>query len=238
MIKNILFDLDGTLLPMDQEKFTKAYFSILVQTISPLGYEPNQFIQSLWKGIKAMIENDGSCSNEEKFWKVFTSIYGNDVLKDKPFFDSFYKKEFQQVATSCGYTEEAAKLIEKLKKRSNRLILATNPIFPSIATESRIRWAGLKKEDFDFITTYENSSYCKPNLAYYEEIIKKMNLKAEECLMVGNDVDEDMIAKKINMSVFLLTDCLINKSKKNYDSIPHGDFKDLFTFLDHLPDSF
>jgi len=29
-----------------------------------------------------------------------------------------------------------------------RVALATNPIFPAIATEKRIRWAGLTPEDF------------------------------------------------------------------------------------------
>ncbi len=31
MIKAILFDLDGTLLPMDQENFTTSYFKLLAK---------------------------------------------------------------------------------------------------------------------------------------------------------------------------------------------------------------
>ena len=40
MIKTILFDLDGTLLPMDQDAFTKAYFKSLSEYLLPFGYEP------------------------------------------------------------------------------------------------------------------------------------------------------------------------------------------------------
>ena len=78
-------------------------------------------------------------------------------------------------------------------------MLATNPLFPPTATQSRIRWAGLTPEDFEFITTYDNSSFCKPNPDYYREILGKLNLNAGECLMVGNDVGEDMIARTLGM---------------------------------------
>ncbi len=40
MLKTILFDLDGTLLPMDQDEFIRDYFQRLAQKVSPLGYEP------------------------------------------------------------------------------------------------------------------------------------------------------------------------------------------------------
>ena len=50
MIKNIFFDLDGTLLPMDEEKFTKAYFSLLAKAVAPLGYESEKLINAVWKG--------------------------------------------------------------------------------------------------------------------------------------------------------------------------------------------
>ena len=39
-ITTILFDLDGTLLPMDQEAFTTGYFKLLAKKLAPYGYEP------------------------------------------------------------------------------------------------------------------------------------------------------------------------------------------------------
>ena len=59
MIKNILFDLDGTLLPMDMEKFTQGYFKRLVAKAAPRGYEPEQLIKSVWAGTAAMVKNNG-----------------------------------------------------------------------------------------------------------------------------------------------------------------------------------
>ncbi len=113
----------------------------------------------------------------------------------------------------------------------HRVVLATNPIFPAIATESRIRWAGLEPSDFEYYTTYENSRFSKPNLKYYEELLQKIGVEAGECLMVGNDVSEDMVAEKLGMKVFLLTDSMINKEGADIERYPHGDFDDLLTYI-------
>lgn len=162
-INTILFDLDGTLLPMDQEKFVNVYFKMLAAKLVPYGYEPQQLINAILAGIEAMIKNDGSQLNEDAFWKRFVDIYGDKVLADKPVFEDFYKNEFQDARSFCGFNPKAAETVRLLKDKGYRVVLATNPLFPSIATESRIRWAGLEPSEFDLYTTYENTSYCKPN---------------------------------------------------------------------------
>lgn len=231
MIKTVLFDLDGTLLPMDQDDFINAYFKYLARKLLPCGYEPQKLMGSIWKGTEAMVKNDGSCTNEEAFWTTFVRIYGEQARKDEPVFDEFYRNEFDKVSEVCGYQPRAAEVIHGLKEKGYRVILATNPIFPKVATYGRIRWAGLKPEDFEWITTYENSCYCKPNPAYYVEIMEKAGCSAEECLMVGNDVTEDMVAKTVGMQVFLLTDCLINKEEKDLSVYPHGGFGELQEYI-------
>lgn len=233
-MKVILFDLDGTLLPMDQDEFVKAYFGLLAKKLSALGYEPEKLIQSIWMGTKAMITNDGSQTNEEAFWNLFKNIYGEDVINDQDKFEDFYKNEFQMVKKVCGFDEKANRLIKYLKSQNYKLILATNPIFPAIATKSRIKWAGLDESDFDYVTTYENSSFCKPNLKYYMEILEKHNIDPTECLMVGNDVTEDMITKNLGMKVFLLTKDLINKNNEDINNYPNGDYDDLKQFIDSI----
>ncbi|MGE9882991.1 HAD family hydrolase [Blautia obeum] len=230
-INTILFDLDGTLLPMDQEKFVNGYFKMLAAKLAPYGYEPQQLINAILAGIEAMIKNDGSQLNEDAFWKRFVEIYGDKVLTDKPVFEDFYKNEFQDARSFCGFNPKAAETVRSLKDKGYRVVLATNPLFPSIATESRIRWAGLEPSEFDLYTTYENTSYCKPNLDYYRDILKRIDCRPEECLMVGNDVGEDMVVEALGMQVFLLTDCLINTQKKDITAYPHGSFEQLLSML-------
>lgn len=230
-ITTVLFDLDGTLLPMDQEEFTKGYFGLLTKKMAAFGYEPKQLAAAVWKGTAAMVENGGTKPNTDVFWQTFAGIYGEQALKDLPLFDEFYEKEFQGVKAFCGFEPKAAETVKKLKDAGYRIALATNPIFPKTAVESRICWVGLEPSDFELYTTYENSCYCKPNPAYYAAITKELKVQPEECLMVGNDVSEDMAAQTIGMHVFLLTDCLINKDGADVCQYPHGGFDQLMQYL-------
>ncbi len=231
-IKTVLFDLDGTLLPMDQDEFTKVYFKNLTIKAASLGYDPSGIPKNIWMCVANMIKNDGSRSNCQVFWDTFCEIYGENARKDKPLLDEFYTNEFNKAKVACGFTEESAKVLAMLKEKGVGTVLATNPLFPATATENRIKWAGLKVSDFLLYTAYENSSYCKPNPEYYIEICNKLDLDPTECLMVGNDVTEDMIAETLGMKVFLLTDCLINKDNKDITAYPHGGFSELKRYLE------
>ena len=233
-IKVVLFDLDGTLLPMDQDTFIKAYLGGMAKKLAPYGYNPEELVKAVYAGMKAMTTNDGTNTNEVAFWNAFTAILGEKVREDMPIFDAFYRNEFQEVKNICGFLPEAAKTVSKLKEMGYRVALATTPMFPSIATESRIRWAGMKPEDFEIFTTYENYHFCKPNLNYYKEVIEKLGVKAEECLMVGNDVGEDMVTEELGMKVFLMPADLINKVGKDITQYPQGDFDDLLAYINEL----
>ena len=231
MIKTVLFDLDGTLLPMDQDVFVKAYFGRLAAKLEPYGYEPKKLIDAIWAGTAAMVRNNGACTNEAAFWKRFAEIFGEKALADKPLFEEYYRTEFQEVAGVCGFTPEAKGIVVQLKNAGYRIVLATNPIFPAVATQSRIRWAGLDPDDFAFYTTYENTGYCKPNPEYYRDSLKRLDCPAEACLMVGNDAEEDMVAQTTGMQVFLLTDCLINRKNRDLSAFPRGGFDALRRYI-------
>lgn len=232
VIKNILFDLDGTLLPMDQDVFIREYYGGLIKKVLPLGFDAQDMLKGVNAGVKAMILNDGTRTNEEVFWEKFAGILGEEILQHKSVFEDFYRNEFQAVAKSCGKNPKAKEAVEAIKSMGYNVVLATNPLFPSIATESRIRWTGLKPEDFSLYTTYEDMNYCKPNLKYYEQVLERLGIKAEECLMVGNDVDEDMIVTELGMNVFLITDCIINKHDKDISVYPNGGFDDLLKYVE------
>ena len=89
-LKAVLFDLDGTLLPMDQEVFVQGYFKLLAEKAASRGYEPEKLYRGIWAAIKAVVHNDGAKRNEEVFWRAFAGIFGPQVMADKPMFDAFY----------------------------------------------------------------------------------------------------------------------------------------------------
>lgn len=232
-IKAVLFDLDGTLLPMNQDNFIKKYFAeISAFLYKHGGYEPEWFIKSMWLGIKAMITNDGTKTNEEAFWAVFSQIYGKDkVERDMPLFERFYEERFINTKTECGYTDYSLKIVEYLKENGIKPVLATNPVFPTVATNARMGWVDLKPDDFELVTTYENIGFCKPNPKYYLDIAKRIGVDPQDCLMVGNDVSDDMTAALCGMEVFLLTDCLINTKNEDISRYPSGGFEELFNYI-------
>ena len=177
------------------------------------------------------MKNDGSVSNEEAFWRYFASVYGEKARGDIGLFEEFYAVDFQKAKQFCGFAPKAGETVELVRSLGAVPVLATNPLFPAVATRSRIRWAGLEPEQFALYTTYENISWCKPNLDYYREILRRLDAEPNDCIMVGNDVAEDMVAEELGITVFLLTDCMINRRNEDIERWPHGGFSELEAFL-------
>jgi len=231
MIKYALFDLDGTLLPMDQDVFIQGYFKGLATRLAPGGYDPKALIDAVWAGTVAMIKNGGTATNEEVFWSCFESMMGAGKRADEPLFDAYYREDFPKVRELCGFAPAAARCIHELHGMGVKTVLATNPIFPAVATMQRIKWAGLSAGDFELVTTYENSRHSKPNPDYYRDVLDAVGAKAEESVMIGNDVGDDMPAAKLGMKVFLLTDCLINRKDEDISAYPRGSFPQLMEYI-------
>ena len=181
-----------------------------------------------------MIMNNGEEPNEARWWETFDGLFGEKAKKSRGELEAYYNEDFDGVRHSCGHNPMARVVTDTLKARGVRMVLATNPVFPATATYQRAGWAGLDTGDFELITTYENSHYCKPNPEYYKEILAKLGLSAEECLMVGNDVDEDMITAKLGMKVFLLTDDLLNKHGKDISAYRQGGFPELLEYINEI----
>ena len=240
MKKVVLFDLDGTLLPMDQEKFTNAYFVALFKKLAELGLpaktedEKKKLANAIWSGTRAMMKNDGSCTNEEKFFLDFSTIYDIDIPRIKRELIGFYNNEFNKISEVCEQNPLIREIVLSLKGRGYRVAIATNPLFPLAANEKRLAWAGFSLSDFEYCTCYENSRFCKPNLEYYKEILNVLNVSAEECIMVGNDAREDMIARELGMDVFLITDYIINEENCSVNEIPNGSWEDFENFIDEI----
>ena len=210
-IKAIFFDLDGTLAPLDEQKFIYLYMSLLGKKANEYGYDDKEFIHSLGKGIKAMYNNDGSLTNEKLFWKIVNSSF--PTISDEMFLD-FYKNDFKHVLVTVGENLLAKEIVDYCKEKFKYVILSTNPLFPLIATKQRMEKVGLKIEDFDFVTSYENSCYCKPNPKYFMSLLEKFNLKSNEVLVIGNnDYEDGECAYRAGIKCVLLKDNFIHDNR-------------------------
>lgn len=233
-ITTVLFDLDGTLIGMDQDEFVKEYFDSIIDHLSSLGYDKQTAEKALYSAVRAVFANDGRITNERCFSRAFLDGIGGYTDTLDPL-DDYYNGAFVEViSTTCYEHPRAGEALERVKNKGLRAVLATNPLFPEVATIQRMAIGGFSPFDFDYITTYENSSYAKPSPEYFRELLDKLGLSAEECVMIGNDTRDDMSATALGIPVFFLTDGLINKGGVDISNYPHGSFDELIDFIDRL----
>lgn len=235
MLKTILFDLDGTLLPINTEKFIKMYFDELGIKFKEY-FEKEEFAGLIWKATETMIgSKDPKKSNMEVFFEYFynKSQHGKEIID--PLFEDFYIREFLKIEELTEGNIYIQKSIALLKDKGYELVIATNPLFPKVAVNHRIQWAGLDREDFILVTTFEDMHFCKPNINYYKEILEKINRNPKECMMVGNDVEEDMVAGELGFKTYLIEDHKIQRGE-NINNIDYvGKYQDFYKFVQNLP---
>ncbi|MBQ9414237.1 MAG: HAD family hydrolase [Clostridia bacterium] len=233
MINTVLFDLDGTLAPFDQQDFIHAYFPLLCAAAPE--FDPKALVKAVWAGTEAMMQNDGTTSNYDRFWQAFEAHFGREVRRYEPVFDAFYGGEFDKVKAVLRRPSPARAIVDGLKAKGYTVVLATNPYFPLVALKTRLSWLGLTPEDFALVTHYQNCRACKPNPLYFEDVLHTLGKQPADCLMVGNNAVEDMAAADVGISVYLVTDFLENPQGEEIARFPHGTLDDLAAFCESLP---
>ena len=216
MTKTLLIDLDGTLLQADTEEFVRQYMKSLAFYIKDF-YHPEKFIQAIWESTEEMIKNlDSNFTNKEIFSKHFLEKSGVTDSEVWPLFDRFYLEQFPKLKGHINSSSISKDIVEIAKNQGRKIVIATNPLFPKNAIVERLRWLELDNFPFDLITAYEDSHFCKPHKYYFEEILDKIGTKPEDAIMVGNDMQEDMVASELGMSTFLVNDYLIDRGSPRY----------------------
>ncbi len=235
MINTILFDLDGTLLSMDTDEFIQKYFGALSLKLKD-HFSTSELVKYFMAATNEMIANtEASKTNEQVFFDNFRPHTNGNEEIIYSLMDEFYRDDFNLVKDVSKISEHIVLAIKHLKEKGYNLVVATNPLFPITAIKNRIEWAGLDHNDFSFITSFEDMHYCKPQIDYYHEILEKIDTKPQHCLMIGNNVDEDMIAKEIGINTYLITDHIIGDINDNKNIDEHGDYEDFYNFIVDLP---
>lgn len=215
MTKYLLFDLDGTLLPLDTDSFIATYVNSITRYFSHL-LEPRFFAKQLLASSYGMINNlDPGLTNEEKFMADFFSKIGREHAELMPLFQDYYERHYHEVRTTVRPNPLARQIVEGAVTKGKRIVLATNPIFPREAIEQRMQWAGIADLPWELVTSYEDAHFCKPNKGYYAEILERLGARPEECVHIGNDMNEDLAASEIGIRVAIVDDCLINPHNKS-----------------------
>ena len=227
----VLFDLDGTLILHDQTLFLSEYFKCISAFVASKGYDPKAFTDATMYAAGVVLANDGSRTNKAVFWDKFFSYYGSYDEKIIEISDEFYVTDFKKLRKFSNENPFAKKAIELAHKDGKKVVLATNPVFPMTAQLERMSWSGLSESDFDLITSYENSSFCKPNPNYFFEICRKIDVNPRNAIIIGNDEREDMkCGSEAGLMGFLATDCRI-MAKDFLWTGPRGRFEQSLVIL-------
>lgn len=210
MIKAVLFDLDGTLLHVEQEVFLRGYLKLWGPRVAHL-VDPQRFIQQLMASTMVMTSsNDPTRTNQQVFFDDFLPKVGVPAEKLMPILNDFYERDFGKVRSVVKADPAARQAVEAVLARGLDAVVATNPVFPISAIRQRLSWAQVDDLPFKLVTSYEDFHFCKPNPEYYLEIAERIGRRPEECVMVGNDVEEDLVAAGVGMCTYLVEDHLIN----------------------------
>lgn len=223
MLRTILFDLDGTLLPIDTDLFVSQYLKALSAHVGHL-VPPEQLGRQIMASTYAMIKDTSpDRTNAQVFAADFFAKVGHTEADLMPVFDEFYRLKFPGLRSACpGLPGLGREIVQAAVDQGYEIALCTNPLFPREAIEERMRWVGIIDMPWRLVTTYETMHACKPQPAYYQEVLSLLGRKPEECLMVGNDFEEDGIAGKLGINVFFVTDYLIKRMDAPLPPEKHG----------------
>ena len=234
MINTILFDLDGTMLPLNLDQFLKLYFSAMGRKFQDL-IDSKTLVQYIMIATQEMVNDTDYRTNETVFMKKFAELIQSDLSVYQKRFDEFYEREFFETKASVVDSPMMRNSVRLLKEKGYDLVIATNPLFPEKAIHHRIRWSGFEPEDFVYISSYEKNHYCKPQLHFYQEVLQETGKEPHECLMVGNDVQEDLIVAKLGIQTYLITDFLIHRTQEPITATYQGSYADFYRFVQGLP---
>ena len=230
-ITTILFDLDGTLLPMDIDLFSKKYYLALTKRFA-VGVDPDTFTQGLAQSIMQIVQNDDpKRTNQEIFMEDFFQRVPLNRDEVVPQFADFYLRDFPKLKDQIELELKdwpARVLMDEVFSKGYQVVIATNPLFPMLAIKERLRWVGLLDYPYKLVTAYEEMHFCKPNPNYFLEICQKIGVQPKECLMIGNDMEEDLPAATIGMKTFIVQDFLIDRGSNRFFPDGRGSFAELY----------
>ena len=190
----LLIDLDDTLLPGSTANFLPVYISALADYMD-LPIPKEKFIEIIyWATNQAVNDSQIDLTIQERFDMLFYPALGTSAEAQAEKIGRFYAEEFPKFSPVSQPDPQAVALIETAFEKGYRVAIATNPIFPRVATFERLRWAGVAPEKYplEIVSTYENFHFGKPHLAFYLEMLAQIGWPEGGFVMVGDNQEWDI----------------------------------------------
>lgn len=223
MALTLLIDLDNTLLSNDLQTFLPAYLQTLGEHLKEYA-KPKLLVRALMDATQRLIENkQPNLTLKEVFDSAFYPALGLQPQDMHEAITAFYQEVFPTLRRYTQPRPEAQVLVEQALSKGYEIVIATSPLFPRVAIIQRLEWAGISPylHNLRLITSYENFHFCKPNPAYYTEILSQLGWLDGGAVMIGDDLVNDILpASRAGLPVFWI-DPTADQNPVNPSS-PHG----------------
>ena len=230
-IEAVLFDLDGTLLGVDMHTFISNYLAGLAARLEDLAHS-RQVTEKMRDAVVDMLTRvAGQLTLEQRMLTHLQQSLAIPPHRYHQALADFCQDNLPGLASCIQEHPLSRPLLKACQRFDWKVVLATNPIFPRPVIDARIKWAGLEPDFFHFVTDYETSRHCKPHLEYFQEILARLDVSAESCLMVGNDSWHDMAARRTGMRTCLLTTWRIDHRQTRFSPDWEGSHEEFLAML-------
>ncbi len=137
-IECFFFDLDGTLLDISDDIFGQEYTKLLAKYFIDI-FEPQEFLKYFMTSVDALMEHkDYENYAIESFLSKFNELSGVDRDEAWRRLEEFYSNDFGELQKYVNDSSLSKSLVNSIQSKGKKILLATNPVFPEIATRQRV----------------------------------------------------------------------------------------------------
>lgn len=234
----LLLDLDDTLLINPMKPFMEGYLKLLSRHLAHY-VSADIMVDRLIKSTDKMVEkNQPYLTLQMVFDADFYPPLGLQAQELRSTIHQFYSDIFPALKEITKPRPQAIKAVQHAFSRGYRVVIATNPLFPAIATSQRLAWAGLPESEypFDLVTSYEFMHFAKPNSAYYAEILAQLGWPPDQPVcMVGNYYQHDILPlQDLDIPGYLIDNGHNSSTLPKTTGVTTGSLDNLIPWLDSI----
>ena len=172
-----LFDLDGTLID------TKIYAELYAQILKNVKHKLRLSDETL----DAKAQQLGLKKNKYGRWDT------GDLCRELGMLDMYYNELEKMIRVMPVLHDKVESIFEKLKQDGKRIGIVSNSMRRTI--NAYVHKYGLSKY-VDFIFSSDDAGCKKEKPDYWDKLVGKEKLKPKDCVVVGDDLVEDVEVPK------------------------------------------
>ena len=196
---------------------------------------PERTISALQSAVAATDANQGDGpTNEAVFGATFYSRVGYEPGDLADVEERFWSEEFSKLCDLTRSLPEARLVIEWAFQHGLQVAITTGMLLPRIAAEQKLEWARVPVTEFDYalLSTWSNMHASKPHPAYYHEVLAHLGRQPDECIMVGDDWEHDIIpATSVGIPSYWITEPDDQPPEQRLLCVGQGALSDLLAWL-------